>query len=211
MRNSASTSLVVVRHGETEWTEARRIHGWLDSSLSPKGRLQAAQTARELEPERVERIYSSPLGRAMETATTIANAFGQCPIPLEEFRELGFGWLEGKRLPYLSPDFGGPVLLRPVVKAVLSATGENETRFQERVEAGLEILVSRHPHGRIVLVTHWIVLSQLAMSLLHEGNGNWRDYGGWKACGISEFKLEDGNWKVEKWNDAAHLSVTING
>jgi broad specificity phosphatase PhoE len=209
MRNNASTSLIVVRHGETEWTEAKRIHGWLDSRLSAKGRVQAVQTARELEIERIERIYSSPLGRAMETATVIASASGQSPIPLPELRELGFGWLEGKCLPYLSPDFSGPVLLRPIVKAVLSATGENETVFQERVEAGLDILVSRHPNSRIALVTHWIVLSQIAMSLLNEGNGNWRDYGGWKACGISEFKLDGGNWKVERWNDAAHLSESL--
>lgn len=204
---SASTSLVLLRHGETEWTEARRIHGWFDRPLSPLGRQQAELAAQRFAPEKVERIYSSPLGRAMETAEIIGRRIGQAPVPLEDLRELGFGWLEGKPLPYFSPDLGGPKLLRPIVSLLLETTGEDEGQFRRRVERAVNFIVRTHPDDRVLVVTHWAVLGQLAVSFLDEGVSNWRGYDSWAACGVTEIQRDTRGWHVLQWNDTSHLAA----
>ena len=51
------------RHGETIWNKEGRLQGWLDSPLTEYGKSQAKQQS-----ERVELVFSSDLGRAMETA-----------------------------------------------------------------------------------------------------------------------------------------------
>src|SRR4030043_435873 len=68
---TSGLSLVLVRHGETEWMERGRLHGRLDSPLSPTGRRHAEQAAQRLHRERFDALYTSPLGRAMETAAIL--------------------------------------------------------------------------------------------------------------------------------------------
>ena len=67
-----TTRVIVVRHGETEWNAAARIQGHLDSELTAEGREQARAIAARLARERVDALVSSDLGRAAETARTIA-------------------------------------------------------------------------------------------------------------------------------------------
>src|SRR4051812_50088063 len=68
-------TILLVRHGETEWNRIRRYQGWLDSPLTPEGIAQAAALGRRLLllPEAAEAaIVASPLGRARHTAAIIA-------------------------------------------------------------------------------------------------------------------------------------------
>ena len=68
-------TVLLVRHGETEWNRIRRYQGWLDSPLTPEGIAQAEAIGRRLRllPEAAEaEIVASPLGRARHTAGIIA-------------------------------------------------------------------------------------------------------------------------------------------
>ena len=68
-------TMLLVRHGETEWNRARRYQGWLDSPLTPEGIAQAEAIGRRLRlmPEAASaEIIASPLGRARHTAAIIA-------------------------------------------------------------------------------------------------------------------------------------------
>ncbi|MBI1250795.1 MAG: histidine phosphatase family protein [Alphaproteobacteria bacterium] len=69
-------SLFLVRHGETEWNSAGRYQGAKDSPLTARGRAQAQSAGKALaawiKPETPVRAYVSPLGRARETASLIA-------------------------------------------------------------------------------------------------------------------------------------------
>src|SRR3954452_15944987 len=70
-------TVLLVRHGETEWNRARRYQGWLDSPLTPEGIAQARAIGRRLRllPEAANAaILASPLGRARHTAEIIAEA-----------------------------------------------------------------------------------------------------------------------------------------
>ena len=105
-------TVLLVRHGETEWNRIRRYQGWLDSPLTPEGIAQAEAIGRRLRllPEAAEaEIVASPLGRARHTAGIIrrvperGNAAGffrpMPPGPIrcvdERLREISLGCWDG--------------------------------------------------------------------------------------------------------------------
>jgi len=90
--------LIVVRHGQTEWNLAGRVQGTNDSPLTNLGRAQAREHAARLGAltPRPQRIISSPLGRARDTAALIA-AHLDCPVSFHDaLRERAVGVLEGR-------------------------------------------------------------------------------------------------------------------
>lgn len=89
-------SIVLVRHGETEWNRLGRWQGRTDVPLSDRGRAQAVALAGRLRGQCVTHIVSSDLLRARETAEILSRALG---VPLlaadPDLRERGFGCFEG--------------------------------------------------------------------------------------------------------------------
>lgn len=69
--------LIAVRHAETEWNVAGREMGQLDSPLTAQGRLQAQAVARRLAGMHFDELYTSDLGRAIETAAWITHTCGK--------------------------------------------------------------------------------------------------------------------------------------
>lgn len=78
-------TLYLVRHGQTEWNALGRLQGQLDSPLTARGIEQAQGMAAELDGLGIDRIVSSPLGRASCTAEIIADRLG---VPVEHADEL---------------------------------------------------------------------------------------------------------------------------
>jgi probable phosphoglycerate mutase len=87
--------IVLVRHGATAWNERGLCQGRHDVPLSASGRRQAACLAEALRGEEFDRVFSSPLGRALETARLL----GHEPEPLPDLVEIDRGAWEG-----LGPD-----------------------------------------------------------------------------------------------------------
>ncbi len=217
---TSGLQLVLVRHGETEFTELGLLHGRLDSPLSARGRRHAEQVAMRLRGERFDGFYSSPQGRAMETAGIIGRAVGLTPEPVDGLREADYGWLEGRPIIRYDPAGLGVKMLRPVTMAVLRLTGEQPGQIADRVRLALETITVTHPSGRVLVVTHWGVLSMIMACLVDHDLRGWRNHGPWAACGITEFRAPDGlpplgamgpipklalSWQIVRLNDSAHL------
>src|SRR5213078_2372373 len=89
------TTLLLVRHGETDWNAAGRLQGHTDRPLSDYGREQARRLADELSSEGVDAIYTSDLARARETAEIVAERL-HLPVVLDpDLREKNWGTWEG--------------------------------------------------------------------------------------------------------------------
>jgi probable phosphoglycerate mutase len=86
--------IYLVRHGETEWSQARRHTGRTDVPLTPEGRAQAANLAAALHDLRPQRVLSSPLGRALETCRLAG--FGDQVELDERLVEWDYGFAEGR-------------------------------------------------------------------------------------------------------------------
>jgi len=87
--------IFLVRHGQTPWTAEGRYQGATDIPLDGRGIRQAKAVARVLRSESPDRIYTSTLKRARETARWIARAAKLRPIADHRLNEIHFGEWEG--------------------------------------------------------------------------------------------------------------------
>ena len=95
------TTLILVRHGETDWNRDRRIQGSTDIPLNDTGRAQAQDAAASLRdaPDLPSFIVASDLSRARETAEIIASELGlAAPRLYPQLRERSYGVAEGLRI-----------------------------------------------------------------------------------------------------------------
>lgn len=89
-------TLLLARHGETDWNAEQRWQGHTDVPLNEAGRAQAGVLAERLRGQGVCGVHASDLARARETAEIVARALGlPDPIVDANLRERGFGVFEG--------------------------------------------------------------------------------------------------------------------
>ena len=93
--------LYLVRHGETEWSRARRHTGRTDLPLSPAGEAEARALGRHLRGLEVDRVLSSPLTRATTTARLAG--FGDRVELTDALLEFDYGDYEGLTTPRSAP------------------------------------------------------------------------------------------------------------
>ena len=134
------TTLLLVRHGETDWNADGRLQGQTDRPLSEFGRRQARQLAEELAGEELDAIYASDLARARETAQIVAERL-ELPVAFDpDLREKDWGNWEG---------------LTGVERDRVEFVGESTAAHQERTLRALRRIAEQHPDGgRILVVTH---------------------------------------------------------
>ncbi len=133
------TTLLLVRHGETDWNADGRLQGHTDRPLSDYGRWQARRLAEELADEELDAIYASDLARARETAEIVAEPLG-LPVVLDpDLREKNWGNWEG---------------LTSVERDRVEFVGESTEEHADRMLRALRRIAGRHPGGRVLVVTH---------------------------------------------------------
>ena len=90
-----TTRLYLIRHGQTAHSAADCFSGASDVDLADEGRRQASCLAQRLAGERITAFYCSPLRRAIETATLVAQPHGLTPTIVAGLREIDYGRWEG--------------------------------------------------------------------------------------------------------------------
>ena len=150
-----ATRLLLIRHLEPDRSVHGRAYGSLDAPLSALALEQAAKLAQALESVRLDAVYSSPLRRALETATPLAVHRKLVPIVHEGFREIDFGEIEGSR--YEEIEESSPVLFQSWMSDPTGVTfpgGESFAELRLRVLAAAEEIRERHRGSAVALVAH---------------------------------------------------------
>lgn len=147
------TRLTLVRHGTTEWMEKGLIHGRLDAPLSPAGIRQVQATAALLRGRQFDAFYSSPTGRAWQTAQIISPVIGLSPEPLDLLVEGDFGAIEG------TPVRNRPSSLRIVMMLFawtipIGKGAEPPESVYRRGVKVIELMAREHSSGSVLLVSH---------------------------------------------------------
>jgi broad specificity phosphatase PhoE len=142
-----ATTLLLVRHGETDWNRDRRVQGHSDIPLNETGRAQADALVEQLAGERIDAVYASDLARARDTATSIAAAHDLTVQICPELREKHFGTWEGLRDDEIRERF-------PDARSGQWGDGETRDQMTVRVLAALRRIAERHPDGTALVVTH---------------------------------------------------------
>jgi probable phosphomutase (TIGR03848 family) len=154
---SHPTTVLLVRHGMTDWI-GRGVAGRAPGAhLNPEGRRQADRVCARLALLPVRAIYSSPLERARETAAPLATALGLDMRLCEEAIELGFGEWTGRRFAELDADaewrrFNS---WRSFTRA---PSGELMPEVQTRIVRAIEGIRADHPGEVVALFSHGDVI-----------------------------------------------------
>lgn len=162
-------TLYLVRHGETDHNASGLAMGHLDSPLNERGRRQARQTSDFLRRYPIERILSSDLSRALDTAAPLGAALGLTVECEPRLRELSFGIFEGRSVADCAQTHPGIVARwRSGDFDFAPPGGENRRSLMRRTREVLDELLSA-PQQHIALVTHGGTLNALHTHLVEDG------------------------------------------
>ena len=190
--------LYLVRHGQSESNLARRFSGWAQIPLTEKGFEDARRAGAYLQRLAFDRIYSSDLLRAIQTAQT---ALPGCkPIQLPLLRENNVGTLQGHSIAEYEQIYGYHFWVVPTGSDFTRFGGENHDHMRNRVRSFLDMLES-DPCEQVVAFTHEGILRcmlDLVLGMQFERH-NVRC----PNCTIAVFDFFDGRWVLEAWNAGA--------
>jgi broad specificity phosphatase PhoE len=152
--------MLLIRHGQSTANESGVWQGQMEFPLSEGGRLQARRLGRALSGERIDGLYSSPLGRAFETAEIIAREvrFPGAVVPVEGLMERRGGTLEGTthaQREARNPELVEKLLGLPEEERWHLVGAETDEAVLDRIEQAIADIRARHAAGaRMVVVSH---------------------------------------------------------
>lgn len=205
------TTIILVRHGQTEWNRVERFRGRADVPLNEMGIKQAEATGKRIaEKWKPAAVYSSPLSRAVKTAEAIAKRFDLSVQIHPGLADIDYGDWQG-----LSPDevrarwgemldtwYNAPHL------AVIP-NGETLSDLRERAMNTVNELAARHAGETILLLGHTVINRIILLGALKLGNERF-----WRirqdTCAINLFDAEDGEYTLVSLNDTCHLDSINN-
>ncbi len=205
--NHEPTRLFLVRHAETEWNAAQIFQGHLDSPLTAKGLQQAAQLASRLVPERIDAVYSSDQGRAVETARVVAAQLSLPVVPRAELREIDCGEWTGETYQEVRnrwPEEFANWRSHPHLHRMPG--GESVVAVQQRGLRFLEEVRKRHPGQAVFAVTHNTVVRAILCRLQ-----GWPLSQLWEGarqpnCAINLIEFRDGQVALLETAGTGHLT-----
>ena len=157
-----ATTIVLIRHGQTEWNRAERLHGRSDLPLNATGIAQAHSLAAELSCDGPwDAVYSSPLFRARQSAQILADALGIAQVQENpELMERDFGESEGRLVKGLDEE----------QRRLLMDVGETEDHLVQRGVNALFKISVQHPRQRVLVVSHAAWISSVLTALSGEAH-----------------------------------------
>ncbi len=204
-----ATRLCLVRHGETDWNTARRVQGSIDIPLNETGRRQAAATARHLRNQHFDVIYSSDLGRALETARQIAATRDISPLIAPDLRERNYGAFQG--LTHDEAHARYPQLQSRIRARELHAEppgGESLINFAERVQAAFARIAHAHPGHTLLIVSHGGVLDVAYRMATGISLSQPRNFAICNAT-LNWIGFDGVNWSLHAWDERRHLDASL--
>jgi len=182
--------LIIIRHGETVENKENIVQGHIHGTLSAEGKEQAKKLAKRLSFEKIDVIYSSDLGRALQTAREIA-VYHKNVLLIETklLRERDHGSNTGKRRQ-------GDLTKR-------SEDAETDESLRERAIKIFNEAYEKYPNGTVVFVTH----GGLKMSLVGYLTGRtMHEVEKPKNSSVTVFEINgEGKHKLILWNCTKHL------
>jgi broad specificity phosphatase PhoE len=168
------TTILLARHGETDWNRELRFQGHADEPLNDTGRRQAGELAARLAAEPIVAVYASDLRRASETAEIVARRL-ELPLELDpRLREIDVGSWQGRTREELDG---------------AAWDGETYDRHRLRVVAALQDIARSHPGECVLVVAHGGTLRRVQEAALGEAHPVFEN------CGVWAVAVENGEFR----------------
>lgn len=194
------TKLILIRHGETDYNLYNKYCGSSDPPLNEKGIFQARRLKERLKDTAVDKVYSSDLKRAFQTAEIV---FENCSIEkLPGLREINFGVFEGLNYEEIIERY----------PAIYNSWIENpaQTRIPDaetlrvlacRVRQIISLIISRDNDKNVAVITHSGPIRVLLCDIMrYDLNMFWQIKQNNGALNVVNY-LKDGHAEIEAMNE----------
>jgi broad specificity phosphatase PhoE len=200
-----STTILLIRHGETDWNRGKIFRGVYDIPLNDNGRHQAGLAAEALGSQVIDAGYSSPLSRAAETASIVLESHNIQAEPHEDLHDFNYGDWTGKTDAEVArcwPEEHAAWIAHPHEARIPG--GDTLKEVFKRSFVAMEEIAQSHEGQTVALFAHRVVnklliLGALGLALdrfpfILQGN-----------CCINKFMRIEGDYLIEYLNDTSHL------
>ena len=203
-----TTTLYLIRHGETDDNARGVSQGRRDVPLNARGRAQAAAVAAWFDGRPLTHVVRSPSSRAWDVAEAIGAARGLTPAEDERLAEFDQGELDGLPLEEMRTRYADfleqwrnddPTDLR-------MPGGETFGEVQRRVVDACEEIAAANLDGAVAVVSHNFALRAALCHALDVPLSNFRRFRT-DLASVSIVTVEPGEWwRVEGLNEQCHIS-----
>jgi len=198
-----STKVILIRHGETDWSYQKRYCGFTDIGLNEKGRQQARRLHKRLTKEKVHKIYSSNMKRTVQFAKIVFK-----DVSIKEMvylREMNFGIFEGLTYQDIMEKY--PRIYRNWLENpldIIIPRGESLRTLARRVRKALKRILSQNSDKKVAVFTHGGPIRVILCDILKlDLKGIWKIEQ--ELASISIIEFVEGRGKVYLLNDISYL------
>lgn len=199
-----TTTLLLIRHGVTDWNTAQRWQGHADIPLNETGRQQANALAKRLATWPIEVIVSSDLQRCAQTAMTLAAPHNIQPVFDPLWRERHVGDFSGLTTDEVRARF--PELWAQSPRGLINPpNGEAFPALRQRTLTAYEKVLTAYKGRMVVIVSHGGTLHTLIREVI---GLNGTEYGRFSLrgnTGLSIIEVTDHGAYLTRLNDTSHL------
>lgn len=202
-----TTTILLVRHGQTESNTTGFYMGWSDEDLDDVGYTQAHRLSSRLASRPITSVYTSPLQRACTTAMILAEPHNLELRALNDLVEIQLGDWQGLPIDEIRqrwPELWQQSRIDP--SELTMPNGESFQQVTERAIRAFETIVAGNRDGQAVIVTHDIIIRVLAAHALRVSNSIYRRLEINNAS-LSVIQVINGNVRLITLNDTSHLEA----
>ena len=204
------TTLVLIRHGESEANRKKIFAGWHNARLQDNGIKQAELTAKYIaENYKIDKIYSSDLKRAYSTSEKLSEILNMEVMPENGIREISAGKWEGIEFEKLASTYKEEydTWLNHIGSATCPG-GESVKELGARVMKTLTRIAEDNDGKTIAVFTHATPIRAM-QSIIETGDTDQMENIPWVSnASVTEVKIQNGKWNIEKTGIDSHLEDT---
>ena len=163
-------NIFLIRHGQTEWNKQEKMQGSKNSELTSYGLNQANLLHNRFQDIKIDRVYASPIDRAMITAKTI---FPNHDIKIaNELREISMGYWEGRNYSDIENEYPQQWynFFNDPFKYIPTLNGESFSELEYRIKKFLKNEDIQELSGNIAIVSHKLTIKMMLSVLLNDKN-----------------------------------------
>ena len=200
------TRIILIRHGETLWDIEKRAIGHLDIPLSDLGKKQSIAIAERLKSIPFTHLYSSDLGRAIQTAECISET---CKLDITidpDLREINVNRVDAC-IQYNQKQTAESVEYQNKMENKLDCITPNSETHRQRQDRIINIMNSLahlHANETIVVVSHSSILKGFLEFVIGVESSCENQFPNNNAA-FNSFIKEVGTWSLETWDGVEHL------
>jgi len=199
------TTVLLVRHGQTNSNVTGFYMGWSDEDLDEVGYAQVRRLSSRLARLPITSIYASPLRRVYTTATVLAESHKLKPEVLDDLIEIQLGDWQGLHMDEIKLRWPGLwQQWRTDPSGVTIPNGESVSKVTERAIRALRSIVGASRGKQTVIVTHDIIVKMLVAHVLRVSTSIYRQFDIANAS-LSVVRISDSRSRLVALNDTSHL------